>query len=189
LERAILYATEAHAGQVDQGKQPYILHPLRVLERLCRDISLPHRVQGRGSVSPVEVVLCSAVLHDTVEDTEVTSGDIAKNFGIKIETSVRFLTHVKGRAREEYILSIFRSRNEAARLVKLADLRDNASPERMRPLKKERKEWFVKKYSGDLKFIKRLRRQHGVLKGRYGFLEQKLLREVQQRLDVCAKQL
>ena len=34
LTRAILFATEAHAGQVDRAGEPYILHPLRVMLRM-----------------------------------------------------------------------------------------------------------------------------------------------------------
>lgn len=55
LERAIELAASAHAGQVDKAGQPYILHPLRVMLRME---TLAQKM--------------TAVLHDIVEDTDVT---------------------------------------------------------------------------------------------------------------------
>ena len=55
LERAIAIAARAHAGQVDKGGAPYILHPLRVMLRLSE---------------PREQLV--AVLHDVIEDSPVT---------------------------------------------------------------------------------------------------------------------
>ena len=55
LERAIEIAAKAHTGQVDKAGQPYILHPLRVMLRVN---SADERI--------------AAVLHDAVEDTDVT---------------------------------------------------------------------------------------------------------------------
>jgi (p)ppGpp synthase/HD superfamily hydrolase len=57
LEKAIKIAVEAHAGQVDEAGQPYILHPLRCMLKAETDIQ---RI--------------SAVLHDVVEDTDWTIG-------------------------------------------------------------------------------------------------------------------
>ena len=51
LERAIQIAAEAHAGQVDKGGAPYILHPLRVMLTMA-----------------TEEERIVAVLHDAVED-------------------------------------------------------------------------------------------------------------------------
>ena len=51
LENAIKIAVEAHAGQVDKGGSPYILHPLRVMLSLDRE---EERIVG--------------VLHDVMED-------------------------------------------------------------------------------------------------------------------------
>ncbi|HUP50107.1 MAG TPA: GTP pyrophosphokinase, partial [Thermoanaerobaculia bacterium] len=55
LERAIMIAVQAHAGQVDKAGEPYILHPLRVMLKLTSD---EERIVG--------------VLHDVVEDTDWT---------------------------------------------------------------------------------------------------------------------
>ncbi len=55
LERAIALAAQAHAGQVDKGGAPYILHPLRVMLRLTH---------------PEARIV--AVLHDVLEDCPIT---------------------------------------------------------------------------------------------------------------------
>ena len=60
LERAIEIAAKNHAGQLDKGGQPYVLHPLRLMLA----------VQGSHE-------RMAAVLHDVVEDTSVTLEDLA----------------------------------------------------------------------------------------------------------------
>ena len=59
LEQAISIASLAHAGQLDKGGEPYILHPLRVMMKL-KDYDL-------------RII---AVLHDVIEDTKVTDIDL-----------------------------------------------------------------------------------------------------------------
>ena len=59
LERAIEIAARAHAGAVDKGGAPYILHPLRVMLAQASD--------------EARIV---AVLHDVVEDCDVTIDDL-----------------------------------------------------------------------------------------------------------------
>ena len=72
LNKAITYATNAHAGMKRKGKdRPYILHPLEVMTIVA-------------SISDDEAVLAAAVLHDTVEDTDVTREDIAREFGLYV---------------------------------------------------------------------------------------------------------
>jgi len=59
LEKAIELAAQAHAGQRDKGGCCYVLHPLRVMMR-----------------QQSEEAMIVAVLHDTVEDTELTLEDL-----------------------------------------------------------------------------------------------------------------
>lgn len=72
LEKAIIFANEKHRGAVRKGEnQPYIYHPLEVL--------------GIASIlTNDEDILCAAVLHDTVEDTDCTKEEIEKNFNKRI---------------------------------------------------------------------------------------------------------
>ena len=57
LDRMLLLATTAHAGQFDRGGKPYILHPLAVMHLL-------------GTTD--EELMCIAVGHDIIEDTKTT---------------------------------------------------------------------------------------------------------------------
>ena len=110
LERAIQIAVEAHAGQTDKAGQPYILHPLRVMQSLKTD---EQRIVG--------------VLHDVVEDCEGWDFDLLKAEGFKprIIKALKSVTKRK-RGREEYDDFVRRAmENKIGRHVKRADLIDN----------------------------------------------------------------
>jgi guanosine-3',5'-bis(diphosphate) 3'-pyrophosphohydrolase len=107
LERAIELAARAHAGQRDKGDQPYILHPLRVMQA----------VSGESE-------RIAAVLHDIVEDTPTTfEGLLAEGFSADVVDAVRALTKFEGETREQAARRIVG--NPIARAVKLADIADN----------------------------------------------------------------
>ncbi len=107
LEKAILIAVKAHQGQVDKGGNPYILHPLRVM----------------FSMKNENEKIC-AVLHDVVEDTNVTL-DHLKNEGFSEEVLLALdaLTKRKNESYDKFIDRIIN--NHVACHVKLADLNDN----------------------------------------------------------------
>jgi GTP pyrophosphokinase len=71
LRRAYELAAEAHAGQVRKTGDPYITHPLAVAQMLAE----------YGLDEPT---LAAALLHDTVEDTNLTLGDLSMEFGDEI---------------------------------------------------------------------------------------------------------
>jgi GTP diphosphokinase / guanosine-3',5'-bis(diphosphate) 3'-diphosphatase len=71
LRRAYEVAAEAHAGQVRKTGDPYITHPLAVA----------HMLAGYGLDEPT---LAAALLHDTVEDTNLTLNDLSMQFGDEI---------------------------------------------------------------------------------------------------------
>ena len=71
LRRAYEVAAEAHAGQVRKTGDPYITHPLAVA----------HMLAGYGLD---EQTLAAALLHDTVEDTNLTLSDLSMQFGDEI---------------------------------------------------------------------------------------------------------
>lgn len=127
LNKAIEIANRAHKGQVDKAGAPYILHPLRVMmaqenkiERIC------------------------AVLHDVVEDSEITLDDIREE-GFS-EEIIEVLDCLTKRARESYNNFIGRILgNETACRVKLADLCDNMDITRIKnPTDKDTER--IKKY-------------------------------------------
>lgn len=107
LERAIAIAASAHAGQLDKGGQPYILHPLRVMLRV-----------------QTEQERIAAVLHDVVEDTPVTVEQLAtEGFSPEVLAAVSALTKLPGETR---IAAAERAATNAiARTVKLADNAEN----------------------------------------------------------------
>jgi len=107
LERAIQIAAKAHAGQVDKAGQPYILHPIRVMLSVQ---SLQERL--------------AAILHDVVEDTELSLEDLAdEGFTPEVIEAVRALTKELGELRIQAAQRA--AQNPIARVVKLADVTDN----------------------------------------------------------------
>jgi guanosine-3',5'-bis(diphosphate) 3'-pyrophosphohydrolase len=113
LERAIEIAARAHAGQVDKGGAPYILHPLRLMM----------------SVTDPEQRM-AAVLHDVVEDTAITPDDLRREgFSETIVSAVLALTKQEGETRMDAARRL--APNPVARAVKLADLRDNMDLSRL----------------------------------------------------------
>lgn len=107
LEKAILLATNAHQGQRDKAGQPYILHPLRVMfstksetERIC------------------------AVLHDVIEDTDLTLDDLRnEGFSEEVLSVLDALTKRENESYDDFISRILP--NKLACRVKLADIADN----------------------------------------------------------------
>lgn len=107
IERAIAIAAEAHSGQVDKAGQPYIFHPLRVMLRVS---GLDEQI--------------AAVLHDVVEDTQVTLDQLrAEGFSEPVLAAIKALTKRPGETRLEAARRA--AANSIARTVKLADNADN----------------------------------------------------------------
>ena len=72
LDRAIIYATQAHAGTERRGKGfPYIVHPMEAMEIVA-------------TMTSDQELLAAAALHDTVEDTDITIDDIRREFGDRV---------------------------------------------------------------------------------------------------------
>ncbi len=112
IEKALQIAAKAHEGQTEKDGQPYILHPLRVM----------NSVEG-------EEAKIAAVLHDVIEDTEITEEDLRREgFSETVLAAVLCLTHRKSEPYADYVVRC--KGNDIARRVKLADLEDNARPSR-----------------------------------------------------------
>lgn len=84
ISKAFNFAKQAHKGVRRLSGEPYIMHPLAVAQIACGEI-------GLGSTS-----ICSALLHDVVEDTEYTVDDLSNIFGPKIAQIVDGLTKISG---------------------------------------------------------------------------------------------
>ena len=111
-KKAMRIAYDAHAGQLDKGGDPYVFHPFYVAERM-----------------PDEVSVCVALLHDVVEDTEVTLQDLACDFPAEVIEALGLLTHEDGVPYLDYVAAA--AANPIARRVKLADLEHNSDEGRL----------------------------------------------------------
>ena len=105
--KAMHIAYNAHHGQLDKSGAPYIFHPIHLAEQMEDEFSC-----------------CAALLHDVVEDTDVTLDDLRKDFPEEVVEAVRLLTHEDGVPDAEYLTAI--KANPIALKVKLADNAHNA---------------------------------------------------------------
>lgn len=119
--QAIEFATKAHEGQVRKYTgEPYIEHPKAVAEI----------VKGHGGDA---AMISAALLHDVVEDCDVTVDDIHHKFNFDIAQLVFWLSAAsvlvgfKGNraARKTFDLNVFSGAPVRAKLIKFADLIDN----------------------------------------------------------------
>ena len=106
---AMQIAYDAHYGQVDRGKTPYIFHPMHVAESMKDEDST--------------VV---AILHDILEDTPV-SEELLRRKGIpdRLIEAVEIMTHRDDEPYMVYLYRIVNSKNELALRVKYADVLHN----------------------------------------------------------------
>uniref|UniRef100_A0A1B6BZ71 Guanosine-3',5'-bis(diphosphate) 3'-pyrophosphohydrolase MESH1 n=2 Tax=Clastoptera arizonana TaxID=38151 RepID=A0A1B6BZ71_9HEMI len=109
------FAALKHRNQrrKDEAKTPYINHPIGVANILINE----------GGITDLEVI-CSALLHDTVEDTDTTIEEIKSEFGASIADIVAEVTDDKSlpkATRKELQIKHAPSSSFKAKLVKLAD--------------------------------------------------------------------
>lgn len=116
LATMLVICTNAHAGQFDKGGNPYILHPLKVMHYLK---------------SFDEELMCIALGHDVIEDTDVTYTDL-RDAGIseRVINGIWRLTKQPGQTYNEYKEGVFASVD--AMRVKSADLRHNSDIRRLK---------------------------------------------------------
>ncbi len=107
LDKALLVALLAHAGQEDKGGASYIRHPLRVMEGL-----------------DTEDEMVSGVCHDVVEDTDITLEDLTSLGFTKMQTkTIDALSKREGESYDESIGRVVK--DPTARKIKTRDIRDN----------------------------------------------------------------
>lgn len=112
-KKAMKIAYAAHAGQTDKTGIPYIFHPMHLAEQM-----------------ETEATVCAALLHDVVEDTDMTFADLEQEgFTPEIIAALRLLTHDPAVPYMDYVRAI--KQNPIAAAVKLADLRHNSDLTRM----------------------------------------------------------
>ena len=118
-KKAMMIAFNAHKEQFDKTGLPYIFHPFHLAEQMADENSI-----------------CVALLHDVVEDTDITFEDLQKEgFTEEIIGSLKLLTHNLDVPYMEYVKLI--KTNPTARLVKLADLKHNSDLTRLNKISEE----------------------------------------------------
>ena len=108
--KAYEFAKNKHEDQLRKSGEPYIIHPLEVANILA-DLELD------------DATICAALLHDVLEDTNVTEDELRNMFPNEIVDGVITLTHRKDESYFEYISRV--STSKLAKKVKVADLLHN----------------------------------------------------------------
>ncbi|MAW23209.1 MAG: guanosine-3',5'-bis(diphosphate) 3'-diphosphatase [Cellvibrionales bacterium TMED47] len=135
IERAYRYADQCHSGQLRQSGDPYITHPLAVANILA-DMRLDHES------------LMAALLHDVIEDTGVTKGQISRRFGRTVAdlvdgvsklSEIEFETKAQLQAESFQKMTLAMSKDIRVVLVKLADRLHNMRTLGVLPPEKRRR--------------------------------------------------
>ena len=114
-----MIAIQAHREQKDKSGREYIMHPIRVAER-CK--------------SPKAKIV--ALLHDTIEDTEVTPASLKEQgFPDEIIDGILSVTKQEGETYEEFVRRA--AKNPIGKEVKQADLEDNMDIRRLKEITDE----------------------------------------------------
>lgn len=109
--KAMRIAYHAHHGQLDYNGIPYIFHPIHLAEQMDDEFSC-----------------CAALLHDVVEDTQVTMDVLSREFPQEVIDVLQLLTHSDDEDYFDYVRRI--AAHPIAKKVKLADLAHNSDQTR-----------------------------------------------------------
>ena len=118
ISASIEYAYFKHRNQTREDGSPYIMHPIRVANKV---------IQYEKEF--IESHIIGAILHDTIEDSDATYEDISSRFGIGVANLVQELTsddelkHKMGKT--NYLKEKLEKMDKEAFLIKLCDRLDN----------------------------------------------------------------
>ena len=125
--KAMQIAYAAHHRQVDKGGLPYIFHPYHLAQQMEDEVSC-----------------CAALLHDVVEDTDVTMDDLAREFPEEVIRILQLLTHQSEVPYFDYVRRI--KADPTAVKIKLADIAHNSDQSRCPDLTEDQRAYFRRKY-------------------------------------------
>ena len=111
-KKAINIMFNTHKEQKDKSDMPYVFHPYEVASKMDDEYSV-----------------CVALLHDVVEDGEVTFEELGKEFPKEVIEALKLLTHDSKVDYFDYVKCI--KNNEIAKKVKLSDLEHNMNLSRL----------------------------------------------------------
>ncbi|MEM9032225.1 MAG: HD domain-containing protein [Pseudomonadota bacterium] len=149
LEETAAFAANAHAGQTDKAGEPYFKHLARVVSHLQRLFPFASNAERHA-----------AWLHDIIEDTSITINDLRElRYAEEVLALVRALTRPEdpGTSYAEWIASLAESGDARVIRVKIADLTDNTSAERLEALPADQRASLAQRYQ------KALQRLQGAL--------------------------
>lgn len=126
-------AYDAHHGQLDKSGVPYVYHPIHLAEQMS-----------------TEEECIVALLHDVVEDTNITFEQLEKEFSNTVIQALKLLTHDDSVEYMDYVRNL--KDNPIARNVKLADLHHNSDVTRLEQIT-EKDELRYKKYSEAIRIL------------------------------------
>lgn len=146
IQHAYSVMERAHRGQCDKGGNPYFLHPFRVSQEV--------KNYHWSSDFDKFIAECVALLHDVIEDTDITADDLVKEcFEHAIVNRVVRMTRSKDESYMDYIKRI--GEDKICRIVKKCDLKDNMDITRLDKLKDEDFK-RLKKYHKAYKYLNNL---------------------------------
>lgn len=146
IKKAIYYARKYHGSQRRQSGEPFYSHPIEVAYMLVEYIGTYILKYARTDLIVI------ALLHDTIEDTELTEEVISCIFGNKVASQVQALTRIKPEGKissAKMLKKLYKENNRDALLVKLFDRLHNMqtisakSPEKIRKIVQETQESFL----------------------------------------------
>ena len=112
-KKALCLCFHSHKDQVDKTGIPYIFHPFHLAEAMTD-----------------EYTTVAALLHDVVEDTDVTLGELTEmGYPKEVIDALALLTHDPAVPYMDYVMEI--AKNPIARAVKIADLKHNSDTSRL----------------------------------------------------------
>ncbi|MCC8372166.1 MAG: HD domain-containing protein, partial [Rickettsia endosymbiont of Pseudomimeciton antennatum] len=146
VKKGIYYAKKYHGSQMRQSGDPYYSHPIEVAYMVAEYTALEIPKYYRTDM------IITSLLHDTLEDTDLSEKLISMVFGEQIASQVVDLTRVKsyGKISAAETLSIlFQQKKNDVLLIKLFDRLHNMqtigakSPEKIKKIRKETMECFL----------------------------------------------
>jgi (p)ppGpp synthase/HD superfamily hydrolase len=140
VKKAIYYARKYHGSQMRQSGEPFYSHPIEVAYMIS------------DYLFKTDVIVTS-ILHDTIEDTELTKEKISEEFGIKVANQVMDLTRIKEGgikiSSAEMVEILYKEKKHDVLLIKLFDRMHNMqtisakSPEKIKKVVNETLSYFI----------------------------------------------
>ncbi len=146
VKKCIYYAKKYHSSQMRQSSEPYYSHPIEVAYMLAQYTALELPQYFRTDM------IVTALLHDTIEDTQLTEKMIAYIFGSQVASQVQDLTRVKPHGKissAEMVEMLYKEKKHDVLLVKLFDRLHNIrtvsakSPEKAKKITEDTLRYFI----------------------------------------------